>query len=873
MKTPLVDALRLVRRSAIAALGVIAISFSPAASAAQVTVVWIGPGGNGGDGLWGVASNWDPAVVPNNGTPAGTTYRVVIDNENTDSVVTIPDNGVNYTVDSLKINAGDTLSLTFSANLTVVNSGSGTGTIINAGTIALGNNPGFTSASSLTIAGNVTLSGGGNIVMVSNTTANAIHGSGVPARLSNVDNTISGSGRIGGFESDYMRFINEGTVVATQSSLLSISSNSADGVRNTGTLRAESGGTLILDANTNLQVGAYNNTGGLVQANGGTVRVNRCSLTGGNVQVVGASELLLSSGTVSGGNLTNSTTGTIRSGAEGTNTIGGTVTNPAGGQIIIEGLGGSLALLGGAGNSYTNAGAIIFAGGTLNIAGVVNLTGGGTLSMGNTNTTAITGSAANSHLKNVDNTISGAGQIGGTFGTFDPTMRFTNQGAVIADQTNNLVIKATPPETGFTTSGTLRVNSGSTMVIDANTVLNQTAGSAIVNGTLLLNGDSTLELAGGTLGGNGRVDGVVNNIGGTVAPGVSPGRLTIDGDFTQGEEGTLAIEIAGLNNPGTGFDRLDISGNAALGGVLNVTNINGFTPDADDFVVALTAGSITGTFDETSSQVNYGSTSLTVAALPTTASRLLNISTRLRVLVNDDVLIGGFIITGEDPKKIIIRAIGPSLVGEGVVDALEDPVLQLFDDKSVLIAENDDWKDSQQAAIEASKVPPSDDAESAIVRTLAPGPYTAVVRGKQAGTGIGLVELFDLTAAADSQLANISSRGFVESGENVMIGGFIVGGGTRSVRVLIRALGPSLPVSTRLQNPTLDLVNRDGVVLRSNDNWRSHQESAIEATTIPPPDDMEAAIIERLAPAPYTAIVRGVDSTTGVALIEVFALP
>ncbi len=252
---------------------------------------------------------------------------------------------------------------------------------------------------------------------------------------------------------------------------------------------------------------------------------------------------------------------------------------------------------------------------------------------------------------------------------------------------------------------------------------------------------------------------------------------------------------------------------------------------------------------------------------------LLNISTRMNVGTGENVLIGGFIVVGTDPKKVIIRAIGPSLADMGVPDALADPILELhMSDGSVVT--NDNWRDTQEQEIIDSTVPPSNNLESAIVATLDPNPYTAIVRGKNNGTGVGLVEVYDLDQAANSQLANISTRGFVDIGDNVMIGGFIVGG-DNSTTVLVRAIGPSLGaigVDDPLQDPTLELHDADGVQVASDDNWRDTQEQEIIDTTIPPTDDREAAILADLTPAAYTAIVRGKNNTTGVGLMEVYNL-
>jgi plastocyanin len=259
-----------------------------------------------------------------------------------------------------------------------------------------------------------------------------------------------------------------------------------------------------------------------------------------------------------------------------------------------------------------------------------------------------------------------------------------------------------------------------------------------------------------------------------------------------------------------------------------------------------------------------------------TPSQPLNISTRMDVQTGEQVLIGGFIITGTAPKKVILRAIGPSLAAFGISNPLADPILELHGADGSLITSNDNWKDTQQAEIEATGIPPQSDLESAIVSTLAPDSYTAIVSGKNEGTGVGLVEGYDLDQAADSQLANISTRGFVETESNVMIGGFILGGGSGSANVLMRALGPSLTlagVSGALADPTMELHDANGALLQSNDNWKDTQQTEIEATGIPPQNDLESAIVATLTPGNYTAIVAGKNGLTGVGLVEVYRLP
>jgi len=258
-------------------------------------------------------------------------------------------------------------------------------------------------------------------------------------------------------------------------------------------------------------------------------------------------------------------------------------------------------------------------------------------------------------------------------------------------------------------------------------------------------------------------------------------------------------------------------------------------------------------------------------AAPPPPPNLGNISTRLNVGTGDNALIGGFIITGAGDKNVIIRGIGPSLGSAGVSGALGDPTLELHDGTGAIIASNDNWQDSQMSEIEATGVPPTDPNESAIVRRLTPGPYTAIVRGKNDTTGVGLVEAYGLDGTA--KLVNISTRGFVQSGDNVMIGGFIVLNTGVPTSVIVRAIGPSLTgVPNALTDPTLELHDSNGGLVASNDNWKDTQQTEIIATTVPPTNDKESAIVQTLSTGPYTAIVRGKNDGTGVALVEAYNL-
>jgi PKD repeat protein len=255
------------------------------------------------------------------------------------------------------------------------------------------------------------------------------------------------------------------------------------------------------------------------------------------------------------------------------------------------------------------------------------------------------------------------------------------------------------------------------------------------------------------------------------------------------------------------------------------------------------------------------------------AAQLLNISTRLPVQTGDDILIGGFIITGTDTKKIGIRAVGPSTKVAGF---LEDPTLELHDGTGALVASNDNWMDgTERSEIEDVGLAPGDSRESAIIRTLDPGAYTAVVRGKNDGTGIGLVEAYDLNATNNSKLANLSTRGFVQTADNVMIGGFITGNRLGNVNVLVRAIGPSLAgkVPNPLTDPVLELHDANGTTVAVNDNWQDSQGNEIQQTGLAPTDSHESAIMASLQVGSHTAIVRGVNGSTGNALVEVYNLP
>jgi uncharacterized protein (DUF1800 family) len=255
-------------------------------------------------------------------------------------------------------------------------------------------------------------------------------------------------------------------------------------------------------------------------------------------------------------------------------------------------------------------------------------------------------------------------------------------------------------------------------------------------------------------------------------------------------------------------------------------------------------------------------------------SGAVNLSTRMVVQTGDNVLIGGFIVYGSGQKKIAGRAIGPSL---SIVGKLSDPIVELHDAAGNIIASNDNWRSAQETEIINAGLAPANDLESALIATINTGAYTVVVRGANNATGIGVMEIYDLDPdGSPARLGNISTRGNVLTGDNIMIGGFIVRGDVPK-RVLVRARGPSLflngsPIAGRLIDPTLELRDSNGGLIKANDNWRTDQQAEIAASTIAPTDDHEPAIVWTLAPGNYTTVVRGVNNTTGIALVEMYDL-
>ncbi len=247
----------------------------------------------------------------------------------------------------------------------------------------------------------------------------------------------------------------------------------------------------------------------------------------------------------------------------------------------------------------------------------------------------------------------------------------------------------------------------------------------------------------------------------------------------------------------------------------------------------------------------------------------------------ENVGIGGFIITGSTPKRVIIRGLGPSLSDLGVFNVLYDPALELRGPETFAPIANNNWRDNQEQEILDTGIPPSNDLEAAIVVTLGPGAYTAIMRGNSPSpNGVGLIEIYDLNQGVDSKLANLSTRGFVNTADNIVIAGFLISdNGVAKDRIVVRGIGPSLapgsfPASAVLADPTLQLRDGNGALLIANNNWQENPEQAaeIEAAGLAPTNTLESAIIGPLAPGLYTALLSGRNNGPGIGVVEVYDL-
>lgn len=355
------------------------------------------------------------------------------------------------------------------------------------------------------------------------------------------------------------------------------------------------------------------------------------------------------------------------------------------------------------------------------------------------------------------------------------------------------------------------------------------------------------------------------------APGETTKQFSVqvNGDTTLETDEVFTVHLSSPQNA-------TISDADGTGTILNDDVAPTPTPTPSPTATATATPTATATATPTATATATATATPTATPTPNAAQNL-NISTRLRVDTGDNVMIAGYIITGNSSKAVVLRGMGPSLSAFGINDVLLDPVLELRGPNSGLIMRNNDWKDDQRSQIEGTVFEPTDNRESVILATLPPANYTAVLTGKDNTTGVGLIEVYDNNQAADSQLANISTRGFVRDQANVMIGGFILGGHPNNAAIALRGIGPSLSqfgLNPVLADPTLELHNANGATLISNDDWTDDPVAAAQLTAngLAPTNGKESGIFTSLPAGQFTAILAGKNGGIGIGLVEIYNL-
>lgn len=664
------------------------------------------------------------------------------------------------------------------------------------------------------------------------------------------------------------------------------------------------GGTVEFRNNSNAGSGTFVNNGATVSGAipPSTFFLESSSAANATITNMGGFDSSSSGGRTSFDNSSTAGNGLIRNRAAtarfanggGATTFGGTST--AGNSTIINNGGTAADRVGGAivfTGSSTAGSAIVVAeggsnggtGGLINFAAQAN--GGGLAQVkvfGNGKLDISQGAVPGTAIGSVEGT--GIVFLGNRTLTVGSNNRSTHFSGVIQDFSSSSSGSLTKAGTGTLTLSGASTYSGTTTVNAGRLLVRNTTGSG--TGTSII----SVNAGGSALGGDGAIAGPVTINSGAILVGgdtaTATGSLKLANNLTLSTNAILELGV-GASSAHSSLSRTGGTWTFASNQGFNLINSGAQTGFYDNIITGL-AGDPGGTgswtittpgFSGTFAYDGAGNIDLTLTAVPSAPAPsprplLANIATRLRVGTGDNALIAGFILTGTQPKKVIVRAVGPSL---GLADQLANPTLELRDSSGALLASNDDWQNQPAAdrqAVIDSTIQPANDLESAVVRTLpANGAgYTAIVRGVNDSTGIGVVEVYDLNISADSTLANISTRGFVQTGDNVLIAGTIVLG-PGSQKALVRAIGPSLHIAGQLEDPTLEVRDGNGALVRSNDNWRTgDQEAEIIATTIPPASDLESAIVYDLAAngAAYTAVVRGVNNTTGIAVVEVYAL-
>ena len=326
------------------------------------------------------------------------------------------------------------------------------------------------------------------------------------------------------------------------------------------------------------------------------------------------------------------------------------------------------------------------------------------------------------------------------------------------------------------------------------------------------------------------------------------------------------------------------------GQLIGAVGVSGDGVDQDDIVAASGTSNFLPPDKARADQFNFDGTRLPYAKFPrdpegissvtpvrlpafAAAAELANISIRLKIDGGERLMIGGFIISGNEPKRVAIRALGPSLLAAGLTGALRDPALEIHDSSGASFAHHSGWADAEQTELLASGLQPRELNEPATMQTLMPGAYTATMTGEDGGSGVGLLEIYDVEDVSGARVSNLSARGFVGTDDNVMIAGFIVRGGGGSLNLVIRALGPSLAqsgITQPLDDPMIEVHDVNGAVIAANNNWRDAQESALASRSLAPSDDREAALLFSVSAGAYTAVLQGNGGTSGIGLLELY---
>lgn len=476
------------------------------------------------------------------------------------------------------------------------------------------------------------------------------------------------------------------------------------------------------------------------------------------------------------------------------------------------------------------------------------------------------------------NSASGSFEVGPGYTFVGPT-NFSNAGTITVDA-------AIPDVNGFPIgAGSFSLPSGKNYL--------QTSGATTINGSFTANQS---DIQSGSLSLGGTITGNVTIEDTTFTP--TGQSATISGSLTLDSTATFQFSIPTLSTivdgtfTSTDFDQLTVSGNITLGNSTLAVQIGTGYPISSHstFTILTSTAGLGGRFNNVSSGSRLtsldGQGSFLVSLSgqtvqlsdfqtePEPAAQFANLSTRAEVLTGDNVLIGGFILNGTQSKNLLFRALGPSLSQQGVTNPLADPTLELHDSTGALIGFNNNWKDTQEFAIENTGIPPTNDLESALVATLDPGSYTVIIRGNANSVGTALVEIYDLLSNADSTLSNLSTRGFVDP-NNPLIGGFIASFNTGNTSTVARAIGPDLAnrgITNPLSDPMLEVRDVNGVLVQSNDDYVPGSDSIIDLDGLAPADPREAAIRLSLVPGNYTVLVLAKPGESGTALVELYDL-